>query len=198
MAVIIKPDGTIGSSLVGGSDAITTLAESTVGAPLSKPATNGNNGHQGHEHAMPQMPQGLKIGDPAPQFELPDLNGETVRLADFKESPTLLLFWNPGCGFCTQMLDDIKTWEANPHKGTPELIVVSTGSVEINREQGFKSTVLIDEGFSIGNLFGVGGTPSAVMLSADGKVTSEVEVGGPAVFALAGIEQKAPMTASMV
>jgi peroxiredoxin/uncharacterized membrane protein YphA (DoxX/SURF4 family) len=204
MAVIIELDGTIASSLVGGSDAITALLETTVGAPLSKPLSNGNNGHyeyngnNGHNHAMPQMPMGAKIGEPAPQFELPDLNGETVRLADFKDSPTLLLFWNPGCGFCTQMLDDIKAWEANPPEGAPELIVVSAGSDEANREHNFKSTILLDEGFSTGSSYGVSGTPSAVLVSADGKVASAAAVGSPAVLALLGAEQQAPMTAATV
>jgi hypothetical protein len=22
-----------------------------------------------------------------------------------------MLFWNPGCGFCTRMIDDLKAWE---------------------------------------------------------------------------------------
>jgi peroxiredoxin len=198
MAVIIKPDGTIASSLVGGSDAITTLLETTVGAPLSIPATNGNNGHNGnhvhhggngHHHAMPQMPRGLKIREPAPQFELPDLDGKTVRLADFKGKSTLLLFWNPGCGFCTQMLDDIKAWEANPPKGAPELLVVSTGTIDANRAHGFKSTVVIDPSFSVAPLYGGNGTPSAVLVSPDGKIASEVAVGKPGVLALAGADQ---------
>ena len=33
-------------------------------------------------------------------FNLPDLFGRPVSLASFRGSKTLLLFWNPGCGFC--------------------------------------------------------------------------------------------------
>jgi hypothetical protein len=26
-------------------------------------------------------------------------------------SPALVLFWSPGCGFCSRMLDDLKAWK---------------------------------------------------------------------------------------
>lgn len=41
-----------------------------------------------------------QVGDPAPEFELPDQNGETVKLSDFwSDQPALLKFWRHfGCG----------------------------------------------------------------------------------------------------
>ncbi len=183
MAVVIAPNGTIASSVVGGSEAITALLESTVGLPLSMPSYNGNG--NGHHHATPAMPPAAKIGDPAPEFELPDLDGRIVRLSDFKGKKTLLLFWNPGCGFCTQMLDDIKAWENQRTEGSPNLIVVSTGSVEANREHAFRSPVLLDQSFLVAPLYGSGGTPSGILVSEDVMVASEIAVGGPAVLALA-------------
>src|SRR3712207_7515470 len=53
------------------------------------------------------MPAGAKVGEPAPALTLPDLDGSTVDLAAFRGSPTAVLFWNPGCGFCQQMLPDL-------------------------------------------------------------------------------------------
>jgi len=45
--------------------------------------------------------ENLKPGDNAPDFELPDQNGETVRLSDFKGRKLLLYFYpkanTPGC-----------------------------------------------------------------------------------------------------
>src|SRR5437588_2204796 len=55
------------------------------------------------EGAAPEMPQGLPIGAVAPPFELPDLEGKTRRLADYLGAPFVLGFFNPGCGFCSQM-----------------------------------------------------------------------------------------------
>ena len=74
----------------------------------------------------------------APALSLPDLDGNTVDLESFKGDKTMMVFWNPGCGFCKRMIEDIKAWEANPPEGAPKLLLVSTGAVEANREHGFK------------------------------------------------------------
>ncbi len=113
------------------------------------------------------------------------LDGETVDLSALR-GRRLVLFWNPSCGFCQQMLPDVKTWERNHPQDAPELLVISTGSPDANREQGFRSPVLLDPNFGAGRVFGAEGTPSAVVLDEEGRVSSEVGVGAEAVFALAG------------
>jgi protein-disulfide isomerase len=96
-----------------------------------------------------------------------------------------VLFWNPGCGFCQQMLPDLKAWEADPPPGAPQLFVVSAGTVEANQAMGLRSPVMLDQGFSAGRSFGATGTPSAVLIDAQGRMTSPVAVGAAAVLALA-------------
>jgi hypothetical protein len=46
------------------------------------------------------------------------------------------------------MLDDVKAWERNRPKDAPQLVVLSAGSPKANREQGFKSRVLLDPTFA--------------------------------------------------
>jgi hypothetical protein len=101
-----------------------------------------------------------------------------------------VLFWNPGCGFCQRMLDDLKTLEADPPEAAPEILVVSTGTVEDNKAMGLRSPVVLDQNFGVGSSFGASGTPSAVLVDSEGKVASEVAVGAPAVLGLAGASQK--------
>jgi thiol-disulfide isomerase/thioredoxin len=115
--------------------------------------------------------------------------GKQVDLVDFRGSKTLVLFWNPGCGFCQRMLDDLKAWEAHLPKGAPKLLVVSTGTVEATQALGLRSPVLLDEGFHAGSKFGANGTPMAVLVDAEGKIASELAAGAPAVLALAGQQQ---------
>jgi thiol-disulfide isomerase/thioredoxin len=118
---------------------------------------------------------------------LADFKGNEVSLqADFEGEETLVLFWNPGCGFCQQMLPDLKEWEATPPENAPKLLVVSAGSEEANNEMGLTSPVVLDQQFAVGRAFGAGGTPSAVLVDAQGDVASEVAVGAPAVMELAG------------
>ncbi|HEX5221932.1 MAG TPA: redoxin domain-containing protein [Verrucomicrobiae bacterium] len=48
--------------------------------------------------------QGLPLGSDAPDFELPDLSGQRKSLAQFRGRSVLLIFFNPDCGFCREMM----------------------------------------------------------------------------------------------
>jgi peroxiredoxin len=173
-AVVVRQDGTIATPVAQGADAIRGLIANVLTPPA--PA--------------PRPPAGLKIGEPAPDFSLPDLAGKTVKLSDFRGKPTLVLFWRPSCGFCARMLPDLKTWEENARNGAPKLLVVSTDSLADNKAMELRSTVVLDEkGMSVGSKFGAGGTPMAVLVDAAGKIASELAAGAPAVLELAGQEQ---------
>ena len=192
-AVIVRSDGTIGSPLAAGAEAIRALVTRTLGTPAQVPtpssptaAANGGCANCGNGAAKAQsIPRTVKIGDPAPAVKLPDLSGKTVDLADFHGSETLVLFWNPGCGFCQRMLSDLKAWEANPPPGAPKLLVVSTGREERNQAMGLRSPIVLDPGFATGPTFGARGTPSAVLVDERGNIASELAGGAPAVLALA-------------
>jgi peroxiredoxin len=182
-AVVVRQDGAIGSSLAQGADAIRVLIAATLNGTLPVAAVQG-------AAVAPRPPAGRKIGEPAPDFSLPDLAGKTVRLSDFRGSPTLVLFWRPSCGFCERMLPDLKAWETNARNGAPQLLVVSTDSVADNRAMGLRSPIVLDKaGVSIGRQFGANGTPMAVLVDAEGKIASELAAGAPAVLQLAGQEQ---------
>ena len=186
-AVLIRTDGTIATPLAEGADNIRGLVAGAIGLPVlrSLPISAALQGNGNGGAALSAQPIGPKVGERAPEFTLPDLSGKQVSLADFRGDPTLALFWNPGCGFCQRMLDDLKAWEEKPSEGAPRLLVVSTGSVEENKAMGLRSPVLLDQGFSVGNLFGANGTPMAVLVDAEGNIASEVAAGAPDVLALA-------------
>jgi peroxiredoxin/uncharacterized membrane protein YphA (DoxX/SURF4 family) len=183
-AVLVRRDGTIGSPLAQGAEEIGALMTSTVIPPVpgALPPVAAANG----QRAGPPV---AKVGEPATAFTLPDLRGNQVNLSDFRGSKTLVLFWDPACGFCQRMLSDLKAWEARKPAGAPQLLVVSTGTVEANQAMGLRSPVVLDEGLSVGNLFGATGTPMAVLVDAEGKIASEGAAGAPAVLALASQRQ---------
>lgn len=166
-AVLVQPDGTIGSSLAMGADAIKALV-----ARLTE---------------MPSLLSTSKIGELAPAISLPDLNGNSINLATLQGRDTLLLFWNPSCGYCNQMLADLRAWDCKPSEERFQLLVVSTGTVEANQAMNLRSPVVLDESFSTARAFGATGTPSAVLIDGDGKIVSQVAVGVPTVLALMGV-----------
>jgi thiol-disulfide isomerase/thioredoxin len=159
-AVLIAA-GKISTALAEGPDAIRDLvARSTLPAPVKK-------------------------GEVVPALQLPDLDGRTLDLGALRGRRTLVLFWSPSCGYCQQMLEDVKKLERERAADAPELLIISSGTAEANREQGFRSPVLLDRIFGAGSVLGAGGTPSAVIIDEQGVVASEVGVGAPAVLALA-------------
>lgn len=160
-AVLIAPDGTVASRVAAGAGRIEALAARILDAP------------------------GIPIGAPAPAVGLPSLDGPRVRLTDLHGRAALLLFWNPDCGFCRAMHGDLLAWEESAGEEAPRLVVVSSGGEAKTRADGFRSTVLLDSGFAVGDEFGVGGTPMAVLLGEDGRVASDLATGAEAVLALA-------------
>lgn len=176
-AVLVSPAGMIASPLAQGATAIRALITKQQEPPKPVPMANGN--------ARPAVPA---VGELAPAVALPDLDGKEVALEDFKGHPTLVLFWNPGCGFCQRMLPDLKAWEQSRPAASPNLLIVSTGTVEANRAQGLTSPMLIDQGFATGSKFGASGTPMGVLVDAEGKIASQTAAGAPAVLALAGAQ----------
>lgn len=180
-AVIITADGLVDSPVSGGADAIRALYATAAGEAVAPaPAAAAPK-----LAPVPAAAVVSRIGEAAPSFALPDLEGKMVALEDFKDKETLLVFWNPTCGFCMRMADDLKAYEANPPENAPQLVYVSTGTAESNRELGLSSRMVLDQGFATGRTFGASGTPSAILIDAQGKIASEVAVGAPGVIAMA-------------
>ncbi|HYI25847.1 MAG TPA: redoxin domain-containing protein, partial [Thermomicrobiales bacterium] len=165
-AVLVRPDGTIGGPAALGADAIRHLVTQATAPPPTAPAT-------------------IPVGADAPAFALPDLDGESRSLSDFRGEDVLVAFWNPTCGFCARMLPDLTAWEQDRPDGSPRLVVVSRGEIEANRDLGFAAPVLLDQEGAVMRQFGAGGTPAGVLIDAEGKVASEVALGAPDVLKIA-------------
>ena len=192
--VLVRSDGTIGSPAMGGADAIrqfvTNKAWTETGFAAFMTA-----------RALPPQPPppkpALPVGSPVPEFTLPDLDGTAVESASFNGNGTVLLFWNPGCGFCQKMVPQLKDWERDRGSTRPRLVLVSGGSREANRAMGLESTVLLDDKFAVGQSYGANGTPSGVLIDAEGKIASALVVGAPGVMALLSGDKMAGATAQV-
>ncbi len=183
MAVVIGANGLIASPTVGGAEAIRTLVGQAIQPALAVrqhvPLTDGNG-----VRAAPPPPDSSRVGQPAPQLELADLDGHAVALKDLYQERTLALFWNPGCGFCQRMLDDLKAFEDRPPVGAPQLVVFTSGDPDQTREQGIRSLVLLDSDSEAMSAFGAAGTPMGLLID-DGRIASPLAAGADAVLALA-------------
>jgi len=68
---------------------ITTLPTSPTEAAENPPV-----------YVDPNIPVGTKVGERAPDFSLPDFDGEIVHLSDFLGKVVLLEFWRSSCPHC--------------------------------------------------------------------------------------------------
>ena len=138
--------------------------------------------------AAPSLPQGLPLGSPAPAFALPNLAGQRQSLADFRGKKLLLLFFNPRCGFCTQMAAELAALRTDGKDGKPVPLVVSTGDAEENRklfaEHGIQCPVLLQEQMEVASQYQCNGTPMGYLLDEQGRIASELAVGSPGLLAL--------------
>ncbi|MFZ2107493.1 MAG: TlpA disulfide reductase family protein [Roseiarcus sp.] len=183
-AVLIRPDGTIGSPVAQGAEAIRALVTQAIGvAPRLLPAAGtADVANRQSESGKPSP--AVKVGDRAPLLGFHDLDGKTVSMKDFHGRQTLLLFWNPACGFCQKMLEALRVWEANASPSAVNLILISTGTVQVNRAMNLRSTIVLDQNFQAGSAFGANGTPMAVLLDGKGRLASNVVAGAEPIFAL--------------
>ncbi|MFC2102501.1 redoxin domain-containing protein [Bacteroidota bacterium] len=73
----------------------------------------------------------IAIGQPAPDFEIPDTEGHPVKLSGIDSEYTLLIFWSSECGHCIQMLPKAKAlYEAQ----NPKRYEVVAVSIDTSRE----------------------------------------------------------------
>jgi thiol-disulfide isomerase/thioredoxin/uncharacterized membrane protein YphA (DoxX/SURF4 family) len=175
-AVLIGIDGNIASAVAGGADAIRTLLQTA----LEKPVANGN----GSAKPAQQRPPAPPVGSVAPEFTLPKLAGGDATLSDVTKKEAILLFWNPGCGFCKRMQPDLHEWASSDESSSIDLVAITVGTREAAEELTFADHVFLETSFTTARSFGASGTPSAIRVSADGNIASGLAVGGPAIMTM--------------
>jgi peroxiredoxin len=113
---------------------------------------------------------------PAPNLTLRDLDGNVVRLADFRGKRVLLHFWATWCGVCTQEVGALNaTFDALPKDEALLTVVADGDDVAAVRkfvaERGVRYPVLLGTDAAV-RAFRVSAFPTNYYLSADGRVDS--------------------------
>lgn len=139
--------------------------------------------------AKPPKPGGLSRGMAAPDFELPDLMGVPRKLSEFRGRDVLLIFFNPTCGYCSKMAEDLASLPIDGAEGRPIPLIVSTGDIEENRRMveryEIRCPILLQEQMEVAHLFRAQGTPMGYRIDAQGRMTSELAIGAEVLLQLA-------------
>lgn len=153
---------------------------------LERGAAAGAPGHAPH---APQALSGVAVGEPFEPFTLPDLDGQTVSLADFRGGRVLVVNWDARCGFCDLAAADLAELQPKLRERGVRILLVGRGDADSNRKlveaHGLECPVLLIEGEKQLKPFEHMGTPVAYLLDEEGKVMRPLATGAFEVPALA-------------
>ncbi len=120
-------------------------------------------------------PSVVRIGDPAPQFAVADLDGNPLRLADFAGRPVILNFWASWCGPCVEEFPLLQ--QAEQQHATDGLAVI--GIVYQDRSEAARAFMqrmdadwpaAMDPGDSLASRYAIFAPPETFFIGRDGTV----------------------------
>ncbi len=102
----------------------------------------------------------IEPGDEAPAFQLPDQNGETVELSDFRGQPVVVYFYpkadTPGC---TTQACGVRDHKADYQRAGAVVLGISPDTVakvkRFHDKQALNFTLLADEDHAVAERYGV-------------------------------------------
>jgi len=122
---------------------------------------------------------GPQVGKEAPNFSLKDIDGNTIRLEDYRGKVVLLEFMDPDCGVCERVAPTMVSIHTN-YGAQIEIISIDADIIgakdNIEKILTFKSkygttwTYALDTA-SVTSLYGVTATPTDFVLDKNGVVT---------------------------
>jgi peroxiredoxin len=122
----------------------------------------------------------VKPGEPAPNFQLRDMNGRIVALSDLRGKVVLLNFWATWCGPCRVEMPAMERLYRAYERKDFEILAVSTDAqgVAVTRpfQQENKLTfpILHDADFRVGLSYGARTLPMTFMVDRQGIVRQHI------------------------
>src|SRR5262247_4847670 len=116
-----------------------------------------------------------QVGNPAPDFQLPKIDGATVSLSDLRGKPAVIVFWASWCSSCKEEAPRINALAAQYEgKGVRVLginVKDSAAGAEVGvKEFGIRYPVARDPDASVARAYNVRGTPTVIFLDRKGVV----------------------------
>ena len=112
----------------------------------------------------------LQLGEAAPDFDLPTVEGGTVALSMLQGNPVLLAFVTAECPYCQKLKKKLEAFELNADQ---QLVLICTGedgARKIRETYSFTYPVLIDSAGAISQAYKAPGVPTVYQLNAQGNV----------------------------
>lgn len=119
-----------------------------------------------------------RIGEPAPEFALADLDGNPVRLADFEGRPVIVNFWASWCGPCVAEFPLLsKALDEHADEGLAVIGVVFQDNSESARafmqRMNADWPAVMDPGGKVAQQYALYGAPQTFFIGRDGRLVSQ-------------------------
>ena len=123
------------------------------------------------------------VGSPAPEFQLKDLQGNPVRLSNFRGKPVVLHFWATWCPHCLAEMPLLQEADRQLSTQGAQILAINLGEPQRKveryaREHGLKLVILLDSRGKAAQAFGVAGLPATVVVDANGRIAGQIDMGG--------------------
>ncbi|MBT2571757.1 redoxin domain-containing protein [Planococcus sp. ISL-110] len=128
------------------------------------------------ETAQPET-TGLAVGDLAPDFELMTLDGQTVRLSDYRGQRVFINFWATWCPPCRAEMPDMQ--QLYEEQDVPvEILAVNLTASEKSEENvsdfvkdfGLSFPILMDTDSETASKYKVKAVPASYMIDSNGRI----------------------------
>ena len=126
----------------------------------------------GLERSATAAPQ---VGKPAPDFQLPSLDGQVITLSGLRGKPVLINFWATWCPACVEEMPYLQeTYEKWTGKGLV-LLTIDIGETsdtvkEFMVKYNLTMPVLLDTSQSVAQRYNITGIPTTFLIDKDGII----------------------------
>lgn len=164
--------GTPAQNAVSNETPISTDQSSSGGTSTEATANNNSSASTGTSTAGTGDTKKIM----APDFSLKDLEGNEVKLSDYRGKIVILNFWAVWCKYCKQEMPDLSKLNGELEKsGDAVLLAVDVQETEDVVKNYLNSNninvkVLMDKDGSIAGTYGVEGYPTTFIVNSDGSL----------------------------